>query len=480
MPDQLRHDFLSCYGSTFVETPNIDALCNQGIRYRHAYSEHPVCVPARASLLTGMNAIKTGVLDNGQYLRPDYRACGLQTWPELLNKEGYYTVATGKMNFYPWEKRFGFQQRIIAEDKLWGFIEDDYHHYLHEAGYAKTSFAEVPEYHEHHMACISPLPWEYNVDHFVGRETSRWIEEYDGKAPFAMMVGFPGPHSPYDPATEYATFRPEDMPEPLPEESSDTSMMRTARRSRSDSTRKSWYAVRNKQPPTHETYLRQRAYYTGLIAQIDLEIGRIVEALAKKGILDNTVIIFSSDHGDYLGDHGLGGKGSFYEGACHVPMLVCHPAIQKADVSDDLVTLTDVTATMLNLAGRKVPSFMDARPLPGLALPDENIRDYIFGVLRNGWMLFDGRWKLCKYPQGAHLFDLDQDPGEQHNRARDPECADIFHRMDSELTTEIMRSTDEAAFSGRVYTFSHSSSPDFGRSGWERTYPMPWGEIYPG
>ena len=108
MPDQLRHDFLSCYGATFVETPNIDALCNQGICYRHAYSEHPVCVPARASLLTGMNAIKTGVLDNGQYLRPDYRACGLQTWPELLNNEGYHTVATGKMHFYPWEKRFGF------------------------------------------------------------------------------------------------------------------------------------------------------------------------------------------------------------------------------------------------------------------------------------------------------------------------------------------------------------------------------------
>ena len=479
MPDQLRHDFLSCYGASFIKTPNIDALGDHGIRYRHAYSEHPVCVPARASLLTGMNAIKTGVLDNGHYLRPDYRACGLQTWPELLNSAGYRTVATGKMHFYPWEKYFGFQQRIIAEDKLWGFIEDDYHHYLQKAGYTKRAFAEVTEYHENHMACISPLPWEYNVDHFVGRETSRWIDEYDGEAPFAMMVGFPGPHSPYDPATEYATFRPEDMPKPLPEESRDTSMMPVARRSRSDSTRRSWYAVRNNNSPTSETYLQQRAYYTGLIVQIDLEVGQIVGALAKKGILENTVIIFSSDHGDYLGDHGLSGKGSFYEAACHVPMLVYHPAILKPEVSDHLVTLTDVTASMLNLAGKKVPSFMDARPLPGLQLPDENIRERIFGVLGRGWMLFDGNWKLCKYPQGAHLFNLHQDPGEQHNRVRDPECADIFHRMDTQLTEEIMRSSDEATFSGRISTISHSSNPDYGRLGWERTYPMPWGEVYP-
>jgi arylsulfatase len=95
MPDQLRHDFLSCYDASFMDTPNIDALCAQGVRYRNAYSEHPVCVPARASLLTGMNAVRTGVLDNGQYLREDYRSCGIQTWPELLGEAGYTTVGTG-------------------------------------------------------------------------------------------------------------------------------------------------------------------------------------------------------------------------------------------------------------------------------------------------------------------------------------------------------------------------------------------------
>ena len=88
-----------------------------------------------------MDAIETGVLDNSSYVRPDYAECGVSTWPELLNGQGYYTVATGKMHFYPWEKRFGFQRRIIAEDKLWGFIQDDDYHFLKERGYTKTSLS---------------------------------------------------------------------------------------------------------------------------------------------------------------------------------------------------------------------------------------------------------------------------------------------------------------------------------------------------
>ena len=101
MPDQLRADCIGCYGADFIATPHIDALATQGVRYENCYSEHPVCVPARTALITGMNALKTGVLDNGAFLRPDYRACGLSTWPELLGRAGYVTTAIGKMHFYP-------------------------------------------------------------------------------------------------------------------------------------------------------------------------------------------------------------------------------------------------------------------------------------------------------------------------------------------------------------------------------------------
>ena len=487
MPDQLRHDFLACYGADFIDTPHIDALCDQGVRYSRAYSAHPVCVAARASLLSGMDAIKTGVLDNAQYLRPDYLQCGLNTWPELLAERGYTTVATGKMHFYPWEKRFGFDRRLIAEDKLWGFIQDDYYHFLQERGHKKTSFVDEPAYHQNHMALVSPLPWECSVDHWVGDQTARWIEAYEGESPFAVMVGFPGPHSPYDPAEEYATFQPADMPEPIPAVEADNALMRAPgarpdgarRRGRGGGGKKTWYAVDNPNPPTRETYLYQRACYTGLVKQIDLEVGRITQALERAGKLDDTVIVFSSDHGDYLGDHGLSGKGTYYEASCHVPMIVRDPRRCEGSVCDDLVTLTDVTATLLSLAGVDVPSYMDSRPLPGIGLQGAEPREQIFGFLRSGAMLLDREWKFVRYPGGVHLFNLRDDPTEQRNRATDPTVADICRRLDAELWTQVTGSMDEGNFAQRICpTTSHSSSSDFGRVGYERRYPMPWQEIY--
>ena len=479
MPDQLRADFLSCYGASFIDTPHIDALAAHGVRYQRAYSPHPVCVAARAALISGMDAVQSGVLDNGLFLRPDYRACGMHTWPELLDRHDYYTVATGKMHFYPWEERLGFHRRIIAEDKLWGYIEDDYYHFLAAQGHSKTSFCDQPEYHQNFMALTSPIPWEYSVDHFVGRESVRWIEQYDGTRPFAMMVGFPGPHSPYDPSPEFASFRPEDMPEPLPAVAVDTRAMQ-ARTASPNTSAKSWYAVRNEGSPGREHFLLQRACYAGLIKQIDHEVGAIVEALRHKGILDNTVIVFSSDHGDYLGDHGLQGKASFFESACRVPMIVRHPDIDASRVCGDLVGLTDVTATILDLAGCALPGYMEARPLPALGASSERPREHLVGALQQGWMILEGAWKLSKYAGGSvHLFNLEEDPTEQHNRARDPLCTAILQHLDAALTAAIMHSMSTAFFPQRVYTSSHSSSPDFGRVGWARTYPMTWQQLHP-
>lgn len=482
MPDQLRADFLGCYGASFMHTPNIDRLAAEGTRYERAYSEHPVCVPARCALISGMHGLKTGVLDNGQFLRPDYERCGVHTWPRLLSDHGYHTVATGKMHFYPWERRMGFQQRIIAEDKLWGFVQDDYHHFLAARGFHKRMFIESAEYHEHYGAGINPLPWDCTVDHFVGQETVRWLDTYTGEEPFAIMVGFPGPHSPYDPPAEYANLRAEDMPPPLPAVVADTQQMRGGGfRTGADAGRKTWYAAKRKStPPGEADFLRQRAFYAGLIHQIDHQVGCILEALERKGVLENTMIALSADHGDFLGDHGLQGKASFYETACRVPMLVRWPGRASQAVRQDPVCLTDVTATMLRAAGCPIPGYMDSVPLPGLGLGESMPRECIVGALRNGWMACDGTWKLCKYAGGAvHLFNLQEDPGEQNNRAGDSSCMTQAQRLEAILTRNVMRLTDEGHFPQRVYDFSYSSSPDFGRVGWERTYPMPWGQLYP-
>ena len=468
MPDQLRPDFLSCYGANFIQTPNIDRLAAHGVRFTNCYSEHPVCVPARASLITGMHALKTGVLDNGLYLRPDLGACGVQTWPELLNQRGYYTAGVGKMHFYPWDIRLGYQYRKIAEDKRWLFIRDDYYQFLHEHGERKYHGNEHEGYFENKGAIINRLPWELQVDHFVGQEACHFIREYGQEGPFAMMVGFPGPHCPYDPAPEFLSeFDPADMPEPVPD-AGDTPRLREQN---VIGNRGPWNGV-DYAEFTRAQKLKIRAHYAGSVKQIDEQIGEIWDALAERNLLDNTIIIFASDHGDYLGDHNLIGKGQFFESSFHVPLIVTLPGAANTTVSDDLVTLTDVTATLLRLGGSDVPAYMDSRPLPGLGIAGATGRDHIIGALGGGWMIQEGPWRLAKYGTGETLlFNLEEDPQEQRNRIDDPGCLRPLKDLDARLTSEVMRAVVESHFAQRVYIRDMAQDQDFGREGWQRQYP---------
>ncbi len=249
-----------------------------------------------------MDAVKNGVLDNGQFLRPDHLAMGIRAWPQILNANGYYTAAIGEMHFYPWDLRLGFQYRVIAEDKRWIHIRDDYYHFLTRHGYRKLHGNEHPGYYENKGAIINRIPWEYSVDHFVGRQACRFIDEYGGETPFAMMVGFSGPHCPYDPSPEFLErMDPDALPDPIPEVEGDTPGLR---RRNIEGNRQPWNGV-DYTEFTVEQKLKIRAHYAALVSQIDYEVGQIIETLHRKGLLQNTIVIFSSDHGDYLGDHAL-------------------------------------------------------------------------------------------------------------------------------------------------------------------------------
>ncbi len=471
-PDQLRPDFLSCYGASFIQTPHIDSLCQPGVRYQRAYSASPVCVPARTALLTGMNAIRNGVTDNLHALRLDYNAAGIRTWPQILAEAGYYTAAIGKMHFYPWDARHGFQYRVIAEDKRWLHVRDDYYHFLRERGLRKFHGKEHEGYFENKGAIISKLPWECSWDHFVGQEACRFIHRYGKDGPFAMMVGFPGPHCPYDPAADFPEgfpFDPADMPDSIP----DAGATPKLREANIAGNRRPWNGV-DYTEFTEADKKKIRAHYAGLVKQIDYEVGQIIATLRANGLLDNTIIIFSTDHADYLGDHNLIGKASFYETAMRIPLLVRVPWASGSQVCEDLVELRDVTATMLRLAGLEVPHYMDSRPLPGLGLTDQPPRERIFGMLTDGWMVFDGQWKLAKYATGeVVLFNLKDDPYEQHNRAGDPAYFDVYRRLDMELTLELMESFRVAMHDRLASHGDMSQDPAFGREGWQWRFPAP-------
>lgn len=473
MPDQLRPDFLSCYGAGFLNTPHIDSLAAEGVRYQRTYSAAPVCVPARASLLTGLNAIRTGILDNGQWLRPDLGACGIHTWPERLNAQGYYTAGIGKMHFYPWDINHGLQYRSIAEDKRWLHIRDDYYRFLRSHGHRKYHGNEHEGYFENRGAIVNLLPWELSVDHFVGQEAVRFIDTYCSEGPFAMMVGFPGPHCPYDPCQEFLDqIDPDDMPPAVPEAPGDTPRIRQGN---IEGNRLPWNGV-DYTEFTDEHKRKIRTHYAASVLQIDYEVGQIIDALQRQGLLDTTVIIFASDHGDYLGDHNLIGKGHFFESSTRVPLIVRPAGGALPSVFHDVVGLGDVTATMLAYGGCDIPDWFDSMPLPSLGLGSDQVRDIFFGMLNGAWMAFDGRFKLHKYSTGERLlFDLENDPDEQRNLIADPNAAGIYAHLDAALAREIMRSVVQANYDRRVYTVDKAQSVEFGKEGWQRPYPLPLG-----
>ena len=470
MPDQLRADFLSCYGADFIETPHIDSLCESGVRYAKACAPHPVCVPMRSTLLTGMNAIRTGVMGNGQYLRPDLEACGIRTWPAMLHDAGYRTAAIGKMHFYPWEASMGFDHRIICEDKRWIHIEDDYQTYLHAKGTRKLHGNEHEGYQENRGAIVHQHGYEDSWDGFVGNETVRYIREHDD-TPFAMMVGFPGPHCPYDPSPEYADrYSPDDMPDPYPIAGDQPRPFIEGNVSGNKGT---WNSVDYTEFTTaHKKKIR--AYYAALVKQIDDKVGEIIQALKDTNRWDNTIIIFCSDHGDYLGDHGLIGKGTFYESSIKVPLIVRVPGMHESRVYDGPASIADITATLLHYGGCQVPSHMDSRPLADLDILDATPRDSVFGVLTGGAMIYDGRWKLARYSNGwGALFNIIEDSAEQRNRIDDPDCQDIRKKLDAELTQQFLSSITKAHAEKNHNTDWEDPLFAKGEGGWKRAYPQP-------
>ena len=466
-PDQLRPDFLSCYGAGFIDTPAIDWIAEHGIRYDNAYSASPVCVPARTALLTGMNAVRNGVTDNLHALRPDYNEAGIRSWPQIMAGSGYYTAAVGKMHFYPWDTLHGFQYRVACEDKLWALIRDDYYNYLKDRGLKKLRWSEYGDYQKRKGAAHTDVPWEHSWDRYTGREARRFIDTYGNDGPFALMVGFPGPHDPYDPAHDFPhTYRPQDMPAPIPASPSHGHSLREARLERRAT------MGMELTPYTEDDMRDVRAHYAGLVKQIDHEVGEIIDTLRRNDLLENTVIVFATDHGDHLGDHGIEGKATFYESAAHIPLLVRAPGRGEGSTCSDLVELRDVTATMLALAGCDLPVYMDAQPLPGLGLDGPPPRSHIFGILAGCWMAFDGRHKLCKYSSGeAMLFDLDNDRQEQDNLIADPSYTEVYRRLDAALTLELMSSMSFAMHDRMPRPDSMSVDEDVGREGWAWRFP---------
>lgn len=441
--DQQRYDTINALGVDFMDTPNLDRMVREGIHFTQCHVTAASCAPARASLFKGYYPHTTGILKNADLWQ--------RSWIELLNDSGYHCTNIGKMHTWPFHSSVGFHERYVVENKdryLEGrYYFDEWDKALRFRGLVKQQreqYRKMEDYAERLGAFEWDLPEDTHPDTFVGDMATWWIDTKPAYEKLFLQIGFPGPHPPYDPVPRYAEpYLKKELPlmevtqEELDNQPEPFKVMRQ------HNVEVDHDSVVHQLEPSYEARHRQRAYYCANMTMIDEKVGEIVESLERKGYLDNSVIIFTSDHGDCLTDHGHSQKWTMYDLITRVPLLIWAPGRYDAGrVCDQLVQQMDLGPTILELAGCEVPETLEAETmLPALEGKEFAGRDYLFaeqvqdGILTDAkfmTMVRDRNWKLVHFLEQScgQLFDLANDPDEVKNLWESSDAAHIRRKRE--------------------------------------------------
>ncbi|MCB0091765.1 MAG: sulfatase-like hydrolase/transferase, partial [Caldilineaceae bacterium] len=324
--DQQRYDTIAALGFPYMETPHLDRLVREGVTFTNCHITAPSCAPSRASLFTGYYPHTTGILRNADQWQ--------HAWVEDLADAGYYCVNVGKMHTWPMTTPLGFHERYVVENKD-RYLEaryffDEWDKALQARGLVKQQrdlYRQLPDYAERLGAFEWNLPEDAHPDMFVGDLALRWINLKPKRdEPVFLQIGFPGPHPPYDPTPEFAApYMAKELPLAAVTDSELAGQPPAFQAMRVHNAEVDHDSVVHQLNPTEAQRHRQRAYYLANVTMIDQKIGQILQALDVKGYLDNAVVIFTSDHGDCLTDHGHSQKWTMYDTITRMPMIVWTP-----------------------------------------------------------------------------------------------------------------------------------------------------------
>ena len=454
MSDQHRADMMGCAGDATVSTPALDALASEGVRFSRVSCQGPLCMPARASFMTERYVRDHGVYTNGNAIPPDS-----PTYVGALREAGYHTALIGKAHLYRDEnlaiahmdemagrlRSLGFSEVCETGDKFVGAIPTRYTDYLAGRGLLDAYRMHVAErcYQGENEdgrnatksvpmwdATPMPVPLDAYVDVWHGRQAARWIEQYDRNEPFFLFVGFPGPHDPWD-APADALSRYHDV---------DISMPRSTRRPTVEGTGRysallnSFLWVSDSESMTDDAIRGMRRSYAADVSVIDDGVGHMVEALRANGMLERTLIVYTSDHGEMAGSHGLMSKCVLYEPAVRVPLIVRPPGGCPPRVVDGLVEHVDVATTVRDVAGAPPVPGSEGRSFLGElgGKPPEAPREVT--VSENwGFAAFETRRHRLVVDEDAltpcQLFDLEHDPEEDHDLLGDPSVVPLVEEL---------------------------------------------------
>lgn len=449
MADQFRGDCIGADGHGCIRTPNLDRLAAEGVRFRSAYSSTPTCTPARSALLTGLSPWHHGMLGMTR-MAERYPV----EKPRSLRDAGYYTLGIGKMHYMPQRGGHGFHQLILDEAAHVESPEfrSDYLAWFASEAPGLAYDATGLDWNGYEAKAYA-LPERLHPTHWTGETAVRFIDAYEQAEPFFLKVSFHRPHSPYDPPERFLRMY-EDAE--IPRAAVGQWAQRYA--ARSDDTRRPWHGDLGEEQVRHS-----RQGYYGSVSFVDEEIGRILEALERRGWLDETLILFTSDHGDMTGDHNLWRKSYAYEPSARIPMLVRWPAglvsSKRGIVRAEPVELRDVLPTFLDAAGVPVPEHLDGQSLLSLARGGAKWREFIdlehdiCYAPKNHWnALTDGRRKYIFHARDGEeqLFDLEKDCHELVDLASDSRHAKELRKWRKRLAEHFAERGDAFVKNGEL------------------------------
>ena len=449
--DQQRYDTIHALGQSLVNTPNIDALIESGVSCDQTYCQSPVCSPSRASFLTGRYPRTTRCRQNGQQIPDDERLL-----PRLFADAGYVCGLSGKLHLSSCENG-RVEQRI--DD---GYDEFYWSHHPQpdwpENAYTQWLTSKGKTWDELYRSTGTPyvkagVPAEYHQTTWCAEMAIEFMQRHQGR-PWMFTFNCFDPHHAFDPPADYlAKYNPDDMPLPKyrPGELDNKSVYQQLDHKYAHNNPNEY----NVEAMTDDDKRQITAAYFAMVELIDDQVGRMIQALRDTGQLENTIVIFMSDHGEMLGDHGIYLKGPhFYDEAVRVPLVFNWPGRFKAGSRvDGLVELVDIAPTLLECAGLDVPERIQGKSLVPILTGDadgSDHRDHVFSEYYNAWshdhaygtMLRTRDKKIVIYhgiDQGE-LYDLATDPDEFDNLWGKPE-----HR---ELQLDMMKQ----AFDASVFT----------------------------
>ena len=432
MSDQHKHDALGVAGDRVARTPNLDALARSGVRFPHAYCSNPVCVPSRASLLTGLYTHHHHAYNNSVPWPFD-----IKTAAHYFHAAGYMTALIGKMHFVDaqthgfdyrldfndWWQYLGPKTKLYADalsrrnsgsgmpqiDDLWR-DEDDPWKGVRELDDRKGPVA---------VGRVSKLEEKDHFESFVARESVRFLRNHGRQQPFFLIGSFLKPHDPFMPAARFAAmFRPEEMKLPATWKKADFSRLPKELRN----------SIANNAPTPElsdpEMAKRRIAFYYASLAQMDDALGRVLAALGELGLENDTIVLYTSDHGEMLGEHGLWQKFVFYESSVGVPLIFRVPGMTPSGAeSGNLVSLVDVVPTLGELCSLALPGLDGASLGESLRSPQVHadrtvFAEYNLRTPRAKYMIRSGDFKYNFYVHDVdELYDLRKDPDELVNLA---------------------------------------------------------------